>query len=240
MSRPGPGPRRAARPAPTAARSPDARPAGRGPAGPGLPGRGLAARRGAVLLAGTVLAAAALAGCSSRPPDGATGRHAETAGQPVMAAAGCPAAGGAATGQPELPDLTLPCLGAGGPVPLRALAGTPTVLNVWASWCGPCRVELPAFQQLYAKAGGRLRVLGVVSEDTPGNARSFAGATGVRFASVVDDTGRLRRALGRSALPATVLVAADGRVAKVYGGRPLAFDDLRRLVRDALGLVIGP
>jgi thiol-disulfide isomerase/thioredoxin len=180
---------------------------------------------------------AVLAGCTSTPGDGAAGRHAGVAVQPA-ALARCPATAGPASGQPTLPDLTLPCLGAGDAVPLRQLAGTPTVLNLWASWCAPCRAELPAFQQAYAAAGDRLRVLGVATEDAHGPALSLAADAGVHFASVVDDTGKLRRALGRSALPATVLVAADGRVVRVYAGPPLSYDDLRRLVRTELGVAL--
>jgi thiol-disulfide isomerase/thioredoxin len=209
-------------------------PGGAGPPAPA--GRTPSRRAAGTLLAGLVVAAG-LAGCTSAPPDGAAGRHAE-AGVAPAAAAGCPAAGGAVTGQPALPELTLPCLGAGDPVPLRRLAGTPTVLNIWASWCGPCRAELPAFQQLSARAAGRLRVLGVVTEDAADRARAFAAGVGVRFPSVLDDTGRLNRALGRTAVPGTVLVAADGRVAKVYSGPPLSYDELRRLVRDTLGVAV--
>jgi thiol-disulfide isomerase/thioredoxin len=199
------------------------------------------------------LAGLLLTGCGSAPDDGAAGRHAEAAAQPAGPAAldrcpagrpgsGQPDAGQPGAGQPgsglELPELTLPCLGAGDPVPLRQLAGTPAVLNLWASWCAPCRAELPAFQQAYAAAGGRLRVLGVATEDPPDRALALAADAGLHFASVVDETGKLRRALRRSALPVTVLVGADGRVAQVYAGPPLSYADLRRLVRAELGVAL--
>lgn len=206
---------------------------------------GPARRRGGWLAAGALAAVLAVpvsgctggAGAADGPADGAAGRHAEVTANPARLAP-CPAATGQSNGSPALPDLTLPCLGGERAVPLRRLAGTPTVLNLWASWCAPCRAELPAFQQAYEAAGGRLRVLGVVTEDSPAKALSLAADAGVHFASVLDETGKLRRALGRSGLPATVLVAADGRVARVYAGPPLRYDDLRALVRTEFGLAL--
>jgi thiol-disulfide isomerase/thioredoxin len=185
------------------------------------------------------LALLPLAACTSSPADdGGAGHHAGAPTQAVGRAVPCPVATGNATGQPRLPELTLPCLGGGDAVPLRGLTGTPTVLNLWASWCAPCRTELPAFQQLSAAAGGALRVFGVDSEDREGSARTFATVAGIRFASAFDEDGKLHRALGKAALPVTVLVAADGRVAQVYSGAPLTYDSLRRLVRDALGVTV--
>jgi thiol-disulfide isomerase/thioredoxin len=135
-----------------------------------------------------------------------------------------------------LPDLALPCLNGSGSVPLRRVTGTPTVLNLWASWCGPCKEELPAFAALSRGAGAKLRVLGVASLDVPGNSVSFAADTGLPFPSVQDRDGQLGRDLRTRGLPATVLVTADGSVADVYQGRPLTDASLRALVRDKLGV----
>lgn len=200
----------------------------------------------AVVLVAVVLAAAVLVGCRSSTAPPAAAGHGEQSLAALRASAAlqaCPAGGGPAAaqpaGQPALPELTLACLGAGAAVPLRRLTGTPTVLNLWGSWCAPCRQELPAFQQLSGRAGGRLRVLGVVVEDPPERALSLAADLGVHFASVLDPTGRVSRAVRRPVLPVTVLVDAAGRVAQVYTGPPLRYDDLRRMVADRFGVRLG-
>jgi cytochrome c biogenesis protein CcmG/thiol:disulfide interchange protein DsbE len=110
------------------------------------------------------------------------------------------------------------------------------VMNLWASWCGPCREELPSFEALSARAGGRLRVLGVASEDGTGQAAAFAGDAGIHFPSVVDETGRLLRAVGRRGLPVTLFVDRAGHVVDVYNGEPLTSADLRRKIRERLGV----
>jgi cytochrome c biogenesis protein CcmG/thiol:disulfide interchange protein DsbE len=191
---------------------------------PGRPARWGAgsARRAAV---GLVLVAAA-AGCTGEDPPSIAAPP-ETAGAAVACFSGT-----AASGQDLLPELSLPCLGTGGTVSLRSLAGTPTVVNLWASWCDPCREELPAFSRLSADAGGRLRVLGVASKDREQSAR----AANLPFPSLFDPDGDLLRGLGRSLLPATVLLDASGRVREVYQGVPLTDATLRALVRDRLGV----
>jgi len=110
------------------------------------------------------------------------------------------------------------------------------VINLWASWCAPCRDELPAFARLHEAAGSRLQVIGVASRDRPGAAMSYAADAGLPFLSLVDEPGDLGRALRRPALPVTVLLAADGAVVEVYQGAPLTDATLQKLVRDELGV----
>lgn len=201
-----------------------------------------------------MVVAIGLAGCSvasSGPATSSTGpaaadagqagpsclRPAESPGSPAGPSAGSPSVPPPGPGAP-LPELTLPCLDGAGNVALAGLTGVPTVVNLWASWCGPCRQEIPAFQRLHEAAGGRLRVLGVATEDSDARARSFATDAGVTYPSVADPTGRLRRALGRQALPVTVFVTAAGRIGDVYNSTALTDATLRRLVRDRLGVAV--
>jgi cytochrome c biogenesis protein CcmG, thiol:disulfide interchange protein DsbE len=156
--------------------------------------------------------------------------------EPVLAPCPTPGAPSAAD---ALPDLSLPCLGAAegaATVPLRRLTGRPMVVNLWASWCGPCREELPALARLSRSAGDRLRVIGVASLDVPANSVSFASDNRLPFPSLQDRDGDLERGLRRNGLPVTVLVRPDGTVAYVYQGAPLTDTTLRDLVGDKLGV----
>ncbi|HEX6755782.1 MAG TPA: TlpA disulfide reductase family protein [Mycobacteriales bacterium] len=182
---------------------------------------------------GAALLALALAGCTADAPRIATPATSAPAGPT------CPAGGPAgrpAPGPDALPDLTLPCLAGDGTVALRSLAGTPTVLNLWASWCAPCKEELPALAALHSEAAGRLRILGVASSDRPAAAAAYAADARLPFPSLADQDGQLLRGLGRRGLPVTVLVGADGRVRAVYQGPPLTGAALRALVREKLGV----
>jgi cytochrome c biogenesis protein CcmG, thiol:disulfide interchange protein DsbE len=178
------------------------------------------------------LLALAAAGCSSSAtPQIATPPTGTAAALPA-----CPAPGTPSTAAAALPDLSLTCLGGGPSTSLRRLTGTPTVLNLWASWCAPCKEELPAFADLARSAAATVRVVGVASLDAPGASRSFAADAGLPFPSYQDKDGDLLRGIRRSRLPATVLVRADGSVADVYQGVPLTDATLRALVRDKLGV----
>jgi len=137
---------------------------------------------------------------------------------PLRAAAGlppCPGPTGAAPAGP-LAAVTVPCLGAEGQVDLgRALAGRPALLNVWASWCAPCRTELPAVAA-YAARPGAVAVLGVDVRDDPRAALALLDQLDVRLPMVTDPDDVLRGALGiPPGLPMSYLVRADGSVARV-------------------------
>ena len=136
-----------------------------------------------------------------------------------------------------LPDITLPCLGGGADVTLSSLRGKPLVLNLWASWCGPCRDELPLFQRLHAQAGSRLVVVGVDIDDRqPAKALALASDTGVTYALLADPDASLQVPLEVMGLPQTVLVAADGRVVSVERRVFSSYDELRSVVLDHLGV----
>ncbi|MDI5937348.1 MULTISPECIES: TlpA disulfide reductase family protein [unclassified Micromonospora] len=143
----------------------------------------------------------------------------------------------AGSGGPELPELTLPCFTGGDLVALRDVRG-PAVVNLWASWCPPCRKELPAFQRLSERADGRLQVIGVNTRDSRDAAQSIGEDFGVRFPVLFDQGESLRRALNRNAVPLTVLVGADGRIRHVDTSGALDDARLAALVREHLGVVV--
>ena len=181
----------------------------------------------AAALAG-VLVAGCAAGASAPATAGSTaGRQTSSATATGLALA-------------TLPDLTLPRLGVAGSERLPAVpAGTPTVINLWASWCTPCQQELPSLQAVADSAGPRLRFLGVLTKDGGDGWRQTVQETAVRYPSVRDDDGELLARLRvPPALPVTVLVRGDGSVTGVYQGPALTQPALRQLVAERLGVAL--
>lgn len=134
-----------------------------------------------------------------------------------------------------LPGETLPCLGGGRAIKLAATRDKPVVLNLWASWCGPCRKELPYIQRLHERAGDRVRVLGVDYQDNdPKAALKLAAAAGVTYPLVADPKGKIRAPLDVVALPQTVFVDAKGSVVATERREIRSYDELARLVRKHL------
>jgi thiol-disulfide isomerase/thioredoxin len=117
------------------------------------------------------------------------------------------------------------------------LRGRPLVLNVWASWCIPCRTEMPAFQSVYLRARGAVGFLGVDYLDEVDAARRLAADTGVTYPLAADPKGTQVAKLGVTALPTTLFFSADG----VLRGRrfgALDADRLRAAIRSYLGLEV--
>ncbi len=140
-----------------------------------------------------------------------------------------------AAGPQTLPPVALPCPG-GGELDLGRAPGVPTVVNLWASWCAPCREELPLVQDLADAAAGRVAVIGVISKDGVPQADSFATDAGVTFPSAYDRDGELMDELGVNVLPFTYLVDADGALVHTEVGPVASVDELRALVAEHLGV----
>ncbi len=162
-----------------------------------------------------------------------------TPGGPLAADTGllpCPdVSGGPAQGPDTLPPMTFDCIG-GGSLDLGQAAGVPRVVNLWGSWCGPCREELPVVQQLADAAGDRLQVLGVATRDRLAAADSFAADAGVTFPSAYDRDGDLMVQLGINGLPYTYFVDASGSVAFVQVGPVETLAEFEQLVSEHLGV----
>lgn len=135
----------------------------------------------------------------------------------------------------RLPDVTLPCLGHPGEVEMRAIGTVPTVVNLWASWCFPCRTEMPEFQKVHVALGDRVRFLGVDTKDFERPARSAIQNAAISYANVFDKDEKVGRAINARSYPATVLVGADGLIKNVHIGE-LTGAELRELIRKHLGV----
>jgi thiol-disulfide isomerase/thioredoxin len=131
------------------------------------------------------------------------------------------------------------CLADGTPVDLgAATAGRPTVINLWAVWCLPCRRELPLFDELYRRAGSEVDVLAVHARDgadKPYAILTFLAELGVHLPAVADTDGAVAKALrAPRVFPSTVLVRADGTVAAVLPQVFATYDELADAVHRAL------
>ena len=103
---------------------------------------------------------------------------------------------------------------------LSDFRGKPMIINVWASWCGPCQAEMPSLQRLVGRAGSQVHVIGISTDDYHDRAEAFVRAFDIRFPNFIDSKLRLEHMLGAERLPLTVLVDAQGKVlAKHYGAR---------------------
>jgi thiol-disulfide isomerase/thioredoxin len=164
----------------------------------------------------------------------------ETALAAAKTAAGiedCPTSDGAASGDRALPDITLDCLGGGTKVKLSGLSGTPTVINLWASWCGPCREELPLLAKAHKEYGSTLRMIGVDFDDpAPDDAIELAKATGVTYPLLVDRDSKVKSAFSVAGLPWTIFVDAQGRMVATERAPFRSYADLTAAIERHLGV----
>jgi thiol-disulfide isomerase/thioredoxin len=141
---------------------------------------------------------------------------------------------GERAGAPEFAGTLL----GGGDFSSSELAGHVAVLNFWGSWCAPCRVETPEFQQVYTEvADSGVQFLGLNVKDTEQLAGAFVASKAITFPSLFDPKGEVALAFRdypANAIPSTIVLDRAGRVAAVYTGevRP---DDLRTVLQQLIG-----
>jgi cytochrome c biogenesis protein CcmG/thiol:disulfide interchange protein DsbE len=115
----------------------------------------------------------------------------------------------------KAPEFELDLLG-GGTLSSDDLKGHPVVLNFWASWCDPCREEMPAFERMwrrYRSAG--IRIVGVVYQDSVEGAEGFLDEVPVSYPIALDPSGSLASELGVRGLPQTFFIDDDFRFERV-------------------------
>lgn len=99
------------------------------------------------------------------------------------------------------------------------LRGRPVVVNVWASWCPPCRAEMPLLQRAANEYEGRVTFVGLATKDSRRAAAAFLDEVDVTYANLFDSTEKVRTALGLRGYPTTYFFGADGEMKQaVVGG----------------------
>ena len=101
---------------------------------------------------------------------------------------------------------------------LYQLRGVPVIVNLWASWCGPCRTEMPTLVQAAKRYGHDVQFLGVDFQDRRGTATMFLRHDAVPYPSVFDSSGEIHNKLGFVGLPDTVFYGTDGKIVATWPG----------------------
>ena len=157
----------------------------------------------------------------------------------AFVAAGCSGGDGdAATEGPLLPTdpYELPSFDMAAYEQLLAeIEGTPVLVNIWASWCAPCRDEAPLLAAAHEEFGDRVQFLGLDILDERASARTFMRENGWTYPSVFDGPGAIRDGLGILGQPATLFFDESGELVKTWSG-PLTEEALR----EGLDAIVTP
>jgi thiol-disulfide isomerase/thioredoxin len=122
----------------------------------------------------------------------------------------------------------------GKPDSLAQYRGKVVLVNLWATWCPPCRDEMPALERLYrAHAAQGLIVLGIDQGESANVAAAYARERGVTFPILIDDQQQYGRAYAAQGLPTSVLVDRTEHVIKGVDGE-MSFEEMQTLVMPAL------
>lgn len=114
-----------------------------------------------------------------------------------------------------------------------ATDGRPVILNLWASWCGPCREEMPALDAV-AAANPDVFLIGVAVDDDPGAARRFANEIGVSYALAIDEDDAVGSRYPSPGLPATFFIDSGGQIVRIaFGG--VTEEQVQELIDELFG-----
>lgn len=106
----------------------------------------------------------------------------------------------------------------GTPVRLSELRGKKVIVNFWATWCAPCRLEMPTLQAAHEQYGEELVVLGINLIESPNDIVPFGQEFGITFPLIANRSGDIRDAYGALSIPVTYFINSDGSVAERHLG----------------------
>lgn len=107
----------------------------------------------------------------------------------------------------------------GGRISLASLKGNMVILTFWATWCAPCKVEMPTLEAAYGKHGGKgVTVVGVNYQQEKPQVKKFAESNKMTFPIVMDTDGKASDAYNVPGLPTTFFIDADGKLAGYHEG----------------------
>ncbi|HUJ12296.1 MAG TPA: TlpA disulfide reductase family protein [Thermoanaerobaculia bacterium] len=126
----------------------------------------------------------------------------------------------------------------GTPLKLQSEKGNVVLLNVWATWCGPCRFEIPELEAMHQKYAAKgFRVIGVSVDDTGvAGVKQFVAENKITYPIAVDADGRVATILSTTVLPTTVIIGRDGRILwrKIGAMMPNEIPSVDSVVEQAL------
>lgn len=133
------------------------------------------------------------------------------------------------------PPFDLAGLDGTGRIRLADHLGTPVLINFWASWCTPCREEMPELEELSQRFRGQLVVIGIDMNDDPAKARSLASELSITYPLVVDDSNDTVRAYDVTVVPSSMFVTAEGTLVARSSGKP-SKQQLEEMLSEYFGL----
>jgi thiol-disulfide isomerase/thioredoxin len=132
-------------------------------------------------------------------------------------------------------SIMLDCLDGTDGASINGIKG-PAIINVWGSWCGPCKEEMPILRSFYEKAQGKLALIGVnVEEASIEDGRKFVENNGITWPNLYDADGKSRAYFGMG-VPVTWFIAADGSVAYKHIGVIKSEKELISMTSKYLGV----
>lgn len=134
----------------------------------------------------------------------------------------------------EVPSMELATLPAGGKGSLAEYRGDWVLMNVWASWCLPCREESPALERFAKSSKGKVRLLGIDTRDLSADALRFMREFGISYPQLRDPDGTYADTLRTSGVPESFLIDPEGRLAARFKGPFRDFASIREFAEPAL------
>lgn len=151
---------------------------------------------------------------------------------PAAADVAKPVVGAQESDGERLPDVELIPLAGGDAVSLADISG-PAVVNLWATWCAPCRAELPDFEEVHQARGDEIRFVGINVGEDGDRAAQFVDDVGATYDQFLDSEGFVVTELRTTAMPVTIVLDTDGAVSLRHLG-PMDQDDLNAAIDEAL------